>query len=607
MRTVACAVAIALCLSGCASAPAEPNDLRVDRFRQHLEADRERLKIPGLSAVILEDGDVLWTQGFGYADIERRVPASPDTLYHIASVTKTFTAILVLRLAEQGKLDLDAPVSRYVPEIQDDRIRIKHLLSHTSEGTPGEKFSYNPDRFEHLKAILEQTSGKPLRAQFVETFLEPLAMHDSVPGPDVADDAQKWAVLGEANLERYRQALAKVAQPYTYYGDGEVVRTSFPPADFWASAGLVSTVRDLAKYDAAVDRHAFLGEAMQARAWTPFPSNAGQPLSQGLGWYVTDYRGTRLVWHFGHWGTGFSAMYLKIPARRLSLVVLANSEALADHHYRVGEDITHNVFACRFIQAFVPEVANERGAAAASAPAPRTPEASGDAPVSPTAPSPDCERTSRIALEKWIADRRAKARRIVPLDPTLAAAYAGRYQFPSRIVTITHEGSRLFIDIPQGGRTELFAESPTQLFLKIRPWTMTFVREGERVVRIDILDTGEIVPAPRVDLGPSACFGKARPQPLAGTGSCHPRARAASSGPSVGQSCRVAGSKSAPFGQTRFCVSGSRRTAPKTAGSRSGAKSSPASTGQKSIVCAVPSSKQTMSVYGATFVKPVTR
>jgi CubicO group peptidase (beta-lactamase class C family) len=171
---------------------------------------------------------------------------SPDTLYHIASVTKTFTAILVLQLVEQGKLDLDAPVARYVPEIQDDRIRIKHLLSHTSEGTHGEQFRYNPERFEHLKAILEQTTGRPLRALFVETFLEPLAMRDSVPGPDVVDDGQTWAVskLGEANLERYRQALAKVAQPYTYYGEGEVVRTSYPPADFWASAGLVSTVRE---------------------------------------------------------------------------------------------------------------------------------------------------------------------------------------------------------------------------------------------------------------------------------------------------------------------------------------------------------------------------
>ena len=494
-RAFAAALLVGLMLIGAGAvraqaqepAPAERHDVRVDRFRQHLEANQEWLKIPGLSAVILEDGATLWTQGFGYADVERRVPATPDTLYHIASLTKTFTAILVLQLVEQGKLDLDTPVSRYVPEIKDDRIRIKHLLSHTSEGTPGEKFNYNPDRFEHLKTILEQTTGKPLREQFVETFLEPLAMSDSVPGPDVVDDAKTWAVLGEANLERYRQALTRVAQPYTYYGDGEIVRTSFPPADFWASAGLVSTVRDLAKYDAAVDRHVLLGEAMQTRAWTPFLSNAGQPLAQGLGWFVTGYRGTRLVWHFGHWGTGFSAIYLKIPARRLTLVMLANSEALADHQFQVGEDITHNIFACSFINAFVPEIANERRVSEPSATA------------SATAPSTDCERSSRTAVDKWIADRRTKARRIVPLEATLAAAYAGRYQFPSRIVTITHEGSRLFIDFPQGTRTELFAESPTQVFLKIRPWTMTFVREGDRVVRIDILDSGEIVPAPRVE------------------------------------------------------------------------------------------------------------
>ena len=313
-------------------------------------------------------------------------------------------------------------------------------------------------------------------------------MEDTVPGPDVVDDAQKWAALGKANLERYRRAVARVAQPYTYYGDGETLRTSYPPADFWASAGLVSTVRDLAKYDAAVDRHALLGEEMQVRAWTAFLSNAGQPLAHGLGWYVTDYRGVRLVWHFGHWGTGFSAIYVKIPERRLTLLMLANSEALADHQFQVGEDITHNVFACGFINSFVPEVADVRGVGQSAAP-----------PASPTAPSTDCERTSRTALEKWIADRRAKARRAVPLETRLAAAYAGRYQFPGRVVTITREGSRLFIDFPQGDRSELFAESPSQLFLKIRPWKMTFVREGERVVRIDILDAGELVPAPRVE------------------------------------------------------------------------------------------------------------
>jgi hypothetical protein len=225
---------------------------------------------------------------------------------------------------------------------------------------------------------------------------------------------------------------------------------------------------------------------MQARAWTPFLSNAGQPLSQGLGWYVTDYRGIRLVWHFGHWGTGFSAMYLKIPERQLTLVMLTNSEALADHHYLVGEDITHNVFASSFINTFVPEVAN-----AAWDPKNTTAQ-------SPTA-STDCERTSHTALEKWIASRHAKGRTSVPIAPELAEAYVGRYRLPSSAITVTREGNRLFVDVPQGDRSELFAETATRFFLKIRPWTLTFVRDGDRVVRIEVVDSGEIASGTKIE------------------------------------------------------------------------------------------------------------
>jgi len=472
--------------------PAPPASERtahlIGAFEGQVEAGRNALRIPGLSIVVIQDGEVLSAQGFGYADVEHRIPATPDTLYHIASVTKTFTAILVLQLVEQGKLDLDEPVSRYSEDFKDDSVRIKHLLSHTSEGTPGEKFSYNPDRFEYLKAILEKRTGKPLRQLFVETFLDPLAMLDSVPGPDVADDDTTWAVLGEANLARYRQNLVSFARPYTYWGDGEIVYSGYPPRDFWASAGLLSTVRDLAKYDMAVDRGRLLKAETLARAWTPFLSNAGQPLAHGLGWYVTDYRGTRLVWHFGHWGTGFSAIYLKVPARRLTFVALANSEALADHQFQVGEDITNNLFACSFLNAFVPDVANDTNAA----------EASDDIPS--TGPAKDCERSSRTAREKWIADRRAKARKkAIPLDPKLAAAYAGRYQLPHRVITVIEERGRLYIDVPQDDRTELFAETPSQFFLKIRPWTLTFVTEGSQVIRLDILDSGQIVSGRKVD------------------------------------------------------------------------------------------------------------
>jgi CubicO group peptidase (beta-lactamase class C family) len=264
-----CALIVLLAISASAARAQTPNEPTppaskrtvhlIEAFERQVETDRNALKIPGLSIVVIQDGEVLSARGFGYADVEHRIPATPDTLYHIASVTKTFTAILVLQLVEQGKLDLDEPVSRYSDDFKDDSVKIKHLLSHTSEGTPGEKFSYNPERFEYLKAVLEKKTGKPLRQLFVETFLDPLAMRDSVPGPDVADDDVTWAVLGKANLARYRQNLASFARPYTYYwGDGETVYAGYPPRDFWASAGLLSTVRDVAKYDTAVDRHELL-------------------------------------------------------------------------------------------------------------------------------------------------------------------------------------------------------------------------------------------------------------------------------------------------------------------------------------------------------------
>jgi hypothetical protein len=177
-----------------------------------------------------------------------------------------------------------------------------------------------------------------------------------------------------------------------------------------------------------------------------------------------------------------------VPARRLTLIALANSEALADHHYQVGEDITNDVFTCAFLNVFVPDVANRTDAKASPSDIPST------------GPAKDCELSSRTALEKWIADRRAKARKAIQLDSKLAAAYVGRYQLPHRVVTVTEESGRLYIDGPQGVRSELFAEAPSQFFLKIRPsWTLTFVKEGSQVTRLDIRDSGEVMSGRRVD------------------------------------------------------------------------------------------------------------
>jgi CubicO group peptidase (beta-lactamase class C family) len=409
---------------------------------------------------------VVWAKGFGYADLENRIAATPDTVYHIASLTKTFAATLLMQLVEQGKLDLDEPVSYYSSDFKDDVVKIKHLLSHTSDGTPGERYQYSGNRYDYLTTVIEKKSGKPFRELIVEAFLDPLAMSSSVPGHDVVNEADKWAApLGKENINRYAKSLSRLSQPYTLFGDSEVIHVPYPPEDINAAAGLLSTVLDMAQYDAAIDRHVFLKKETQEKAWTAFVSNDGQPLRHGLGWFVTDYHGIKLIWHYGHWGTGFSSIYLKVPEKNISLVMLANSEALSDHQFQVDEDITNNVFACAFLRLFVLEDAQAY----------------------------DCEQNSQTALTKWIEDRRARARVAIPLDPGILETYVGQYQFETfpLILTVTKEDSRLFVDIPKNGKSELFAESESTFFLKIRPLQMNFIRDKGQVTRIEVVEYGE--------------------------------------------------------------------------------------------------------------------
>src|SRR5688572_21406494 len=89
-------------------------------FEKRVDHLRQRLRIPGMSVGIVKDQKLVWAKGFGYADVEKKVPATPGTLFHLASITKTFAAEMIMQLVEQGKLDLDEPVSRYSSGFKDD-------------------------------------------------------------------------------------------------------------------------------------------------------------------------------------------------------------------------------------------------------------------------------------------------------------------------------------------------------------------------------------------------------------------------------------------------------------------------------------------------------
>lgn len=441
-------VVLALALTACTTTNAH-----IEGFERDVDQLRQTLRIPGMSAAIVKDQKVLWMHGFGYADLENRVPATPDTLYHVASVTKTFGSTLVMQLVEKGQLSLDEPIapyspSRYSGKITDPRVQIRHILSHTSAGTPGDKFAYDGNLYDAITPVIEKKFGASFRDVITQRILDPLQMTESVPGHDVIDHPEL--------ARRYAPALAHLAKPYAYYGKGEIVDAAYPGKNIGGASGLLSTVRDLAKYDIAIDRHVLLQPKTQELAWTPFVSNKGKRLPYGLGWFTDEYHGERLIWHTGNWGRGFSALYFKVPARNVSVILLANSEALADGFHVPGAGET-NPFACAFLRHFVLKT---------------------DDP---------CKEAAAAVMNQWLAARAAHSEPSITLDEATLASYVGDYgRDEEHSQTITRDGTRLFIDIPKGDRSEMFASPKGDFFFKVETDTrIRFIREGGVVTALE--------------------------------------------------------------------------------------------------------------------------
>jgi CubicO group peptidase (beta-lactamase class C family) len=346
VAAVACAVALACgWTAGAQSQSPVPPD-RIELFERYLETLRRASGIPGLSAVVLQDGDVVWEKAFGYADLERRVPARLDTPFPIASLTKTFASTLLLHCVEQRTLDLDEPIRRYSTAIPEPTATVRHVLSHTSRGTPGSRFEYDGDRFLALTPVIESCTASAFRVALNQLVLVPLAMRRTVPGHDVLDDPAAAQMFDATTVARFRQTLADLPVPYAVVQRRPQV-TDYPPRGIFASAGLLSTVEDLAKYDQAIDRHLIISADSQQMAWTQY-STASGAAPYGLGWFVQIYNGQKLVWHFGQWPQ-FSSLYLKIPRRGLTLFLLANSSDLSARFPLASGDVTVSPYARSFL------------------------------------------------------------------------------------------------------------------------------------------------------------------------------------------------------------------------------------------------------------------
>jgi CubicO group peptidase (beta-lactamase class C family) len=343
-------LALTVCAILALSSPGAGQSLLYSLFERYTDSLRQQTGIPGISAVIVKAGQVDWERGFGQQDIERNVLAAPDTPYPIGDLTQTVAAVLLGECVEQGMLNIDAPVSQWVTDFPASTATVRQILAHASDSN-GAQFHYDPMRFAALTSVAQGCTQKPFRVAVADAVLERLGMAVSVPGQDLLSPANPFRDLFDATrLDRYATVLGRIAVPYRVRG-GRATRSDYTARGLTAADGLVSTARDLARFDAALDHADLLRAGSLEVAWSP-ANFTGTPLPTGLGWFVQNYQGERLIWHFSHIADAYSALILKMPERKLTLIMLANSDGLSTGANLELGDVTNSPFIKIFLRLF---------------------------------------------------------------------------------------------------------------------------------------------------------------------------------------------------------------------------------------------------------------
>ncbi|MGQ0760854.1 MAG: serine hydrolase domain-containing protein [Acidobacteriota bacterium] len=337
-------IAFALALMFCASVSASRDRDDVDSY---IETQMRNLHIPGMSLAVVRDGRIVKTKGYGLANIEANSAATPKTVYEIGSLTKQFTAAAVMMLVEEGKVSLDDRITKYFPAAPHAwrPITVRHLLSHTSgirnhvavpgyldifktsitsknfpprdelikefyklpsEFEPGETWAYDNTGYYLLGIIVEKASGKDFWRFLDERIFKALGMNAT------------------RNTDT-RQVIPNRASGYEWVNNKFENRPVLLPFIAFSAGSILSTVEDMAKWDAALYTERLLQKSTLEQMWTPAKTNDGALASfdYGFGWFIDNYHSRRLVQHTG--GTpGFSSVIYRFRDDKLTVIILSN-------------------------------------------------------------------------------------------------------------------------------------------------------------------------------------------------------------------------------------------------------------------------------------------
>jgi D-alanyl-D-alanine carboxypeptidase len=509
---------------------------------------------PGAAVVVVKDGQTVYRKGVGLANLELGVPIRPEMVFEIGSVTKQFTSTAILMLAEQGKLSLDDDVRKHLPDFPDKQatITIEHLLTHTSgipsytgspkwlplwrkdmtpaeiialtkdeplEFAPGSRYAYNNTGYVMLGAIIEKLSGMTYADYVRKNIFEPLGMTHSYYGSATA-------------------LIPNRASGYSRRGDQFVNAEYLSMTQPYAAGSLMSTVDDLALWNAAVSSGKLLSKASWDRAFTPYKLASGTTTGYGYGWQIGVYEGHRVIRHSG--GIfGYVSEVARLPEDGVFVAMLTNSDAPpVDTGYvvtkiaaavlgkPVRDPVAMKVDAATldaYVGVYKIDERTERVVTRdgetlrmqRSGRPPREIVASSktefflpDTLVRMRFETDSSGRATRMIVKQADGSEEVAARVDKPVpaplvevavSPEILASYAGEYELsPTFSITVTAEGGKLFGQATGQPKFELFARSETEFFLKVVDARITFVKGASGKVESLVLhQNGRDVPGRR--------------------------------------------------------------------------------------------------------------
>ena len=323
-------------------------------FERYVEPLAQQIGMPGLSAVIIRNNRVEWRRGYGYSDAENRVPVTTDTPFAIGGVTQAVTAVLLGICVDRHQLAVDQGIREFVPSFPQPA-SVRHVLAQASTG----RFQSDPGAFAALTAVVEKCMGQqPFRVATATEIIKRLSMTRSAPGLDLPSRPALLDLFEQPEAQHYTRVVQQVALPYRIQ-NGRYSRSEHPSSDIDASTGLVASAEDLALFEGSLDDgrdNIPLSESTLRQMWTQQSvesANGALPLPTGLGWFVQTASGVPLVWTFGHIPDAGSALIVKMPSKRLTLIMLSNSGGLAAGYNFERGDVTSSPFVKVFLRLFI--------------------------------------------------------------------------------------------------------------------------------------------------------------------------------------------------------------------------------------------------------------